>query len=416
MNAWLSSASHTRWLEEEAASLLSFGTASLTEHGFGWLTREGAILETKDLELWINCRMTHCFALGSLLGRPECGPLADHGVSALSTAFHDAEHGGYFAAVGHDGRPTDDSKQAYAHAFVVLAASSAVEAGRPGAEALLEQALEALETHFFEPEHGMHAEKFSRDFSESEQYRGINANMHCVEGLLAAASATERADLLDRAVVIIERALGFAKAQNWMLPEHFSTAWEPNLEFNADSPADPFRPYGATIGHWFEWGRLALHAYAGLKARGDEAPESLHTDALALLEAGAATWAMDGTPGFVYTVDWEGKPVVSERMHWVAAEAVGAAAVAYQLTGDPVWEERYQLWWEYIAEHMIDREGGSWFHELSASNEPSSLVWPDKPDVYHALQATLIPRLPAWPPLAGALASDALDAVQGAIE
>ena len=31
------------------------------------------------------------------------------------------------------------------------------------------------------------------------------------------------------------------------------------------------------------------------------------------------------------------------------------------------------------------------------------LAWSGKPDVYHSLQATLIPRLPVTPSLAGAL-------------
>ena len=37
-------------------------------------------------------------------------------------------------------------------------------------------------------------------------------------------------------------------------------------------------------------------------------------------------WAVDGAPGFAYTTDWAGAPVVRTRMHWVAAEAIGAAA------------------------------------------------------------------------------------------
>ena len=37
-------------------------------------------------------------------------------------------------------------------------------------------------------------------------------------------------------------------------------------------------------------------------------------------------WDVDGAPGFVYTTDWSGRPVVSQRMHWVAAEAISAAA------------------------------------------------------------------------------------------
>ena len=36
-------------------------------------------------------------------------------------------------------------------------------------------------------------------------------------------------------------------------------------------------------------------------------------------------------------------------------------------------------------------------------NRPAAGTWAGKPDVYHAFQATLVPRLPVWPPFAAAL-------------
>src|SRR5690625_6499810 len=57
-------------------------------------------------------------------------------------------------------------------------------------------------------------------------------------------------------------------------------------------------------------------------------------------------------------------------MHWVAAEAVGAAAVMYRVTGDRTWAERYEQWWEYISTYLLDAETGSWFHELDGENQP----------------------------------------------
>src|SRR5699024_12352685 len=67
------------------------------------------------VELWLPCRMTHCFSLGTLLGIPGAAPLADHGVTALTTHLRDAEHGGWFSTVGADG-PVNEAKEAYAHA------------------------------------------------------------------------------------------------------------------------------------------------------------------------------------------------------------------------------------------------------------------------------------------------------------
>nr|WP_259559508.1 AGE family epimerase/isomerase [Brachybacterium sillae] len=401
---WLERPSHRAWLEGEGDALLEFGAASLREDGgFGWLDEQGELDLSHPAELWITCRMTHCFALGHLLGRPDCGRFADHGVASLRGVFRDAEHGGWFAAVA-DGTPVDDSKQAYAHAFVVLAAASATAAGRPGARELLDEALQVLDERFFDAEARMSVDVFDRSFTALEDYRGINANMHTVEALLAAADVLGERRWLDRATGILQRALDeFARAHDWWIPEHFDADWTPLPDYNRDQPAHPFRPYGATIGHSIEWARLALHARAALEVLEGEAPAWMLEAAEELLTRAVDSFGQDGAPGFVYTVDWDGSPVTRERMHWVAAEAVGACAVMYRATGDSAWAHRYEQYWEYIAAHLIDAEDGSWFHELAPDNTPQGVTWPGKPDIYHAFQATLIPRLPQTPTLAAAL-------------
>jgi mannose/cellobiose epimerase-like protein (N-acyl-D-glucosamine 2-epimerase family) len=52
---------------------------------------------------------------------------------------------------------------------------------------------------------------------------------------------------------------------------------------------------------------------------------------------------------------------------------------------------------------LFDRTNGSWHHQLDASNQLTATVWPGKPDLYHAVQATVIPRLPLAPSMATAL-------------
>ncbi|QGN57248.1 AGE family epimerase/isomerase [Nostocoides sp. HKS02] len=403
MRPWLDTPSHARWLEGESDRLLAFSRASRhPDGGFAWLDDAGDPQLDRPVQLWITCRMTHVFALGALMGRPGCGPLVDHGIDALTGRFHDDEHSGWYAAVDDDG-PRSEQKTAYEHAFVVLAASSAAVARRPGAEALLAEALEVLLTRFWDDEHGMVVEEWDRSWSSLDRYRGVNANMHSVEALLAASSATGDDRLLQHALRIVTRVVhDLARAHEWRIPEHFDEQWRPLLEYNADAPAHPFRPYGATIGHWLEWARLTLHLRAALGE--DAAPGWTLDDARSLFDAAVREgWSVDGAPGFVYTVDWAGRPVVRERMHWVAAEATAAAAALHQATGDVAYAQWYQTWWDHIAEVFIDPRGGSWRHELDPSNQPSALVWAGRPDTYHALQATLIPRLPLAPALATAL-------------
>jgi mannose/cellobiose epimerase-like protein (N-acyl-D-glucosamine 2-epimerase family) len=406
---WLSSPAHHRWLESETDRLLAFGRAArLASGGFGWLGEDGRPDEDRPTELWITCRMTYVYALGALLGRPGAGALVDHGLAALQGPFRDTEHGGWFASLADDDAARE--KGAYPHAFVVLATASAAAAGRPGARELLDEALDISLRHFWDESAGMVVESWDRTFTTTEAYRGVNANMHTVEAYLAASDVTGDPAWLDRAARITERVVhDLARGNDWRIPEHFDPDWQPLLDYNVDTPAHPFRPYGATVGHWLEWARLSLHVRAALEAAGRPVPDWILPDATALFDASVAEgWAVDGAPGFVYTVDWQGAPVVRERMHWVLCEALGAAAALHAVTGEDRFDAWYRTWWDYAEQHLLDPVGGSWWHEVAPDGTVSHTVWHGKADLYHAVQATLIPRLPLSPVLAPALAKGLL--------
>ena len=46
---------------------------------------------------------------------------------------------------------------------------------------------------------------------------------------------------------------------------------------------------------------------------------------------------------------------------------------------------------QYLDEKVLDHVNGSWFHQLDKENKVIGTVWPGKSDIYHALQAVLIP-------------------------
>jgi sulfoquinovose isomerase len=390
------------WLAGERERLLAFAAGSAhPDGGFAPLDDDGVALLDRPVETYACGRMTHVFALAHLLDRPGSAELVDHGLAALRGRLRDDAHGGWFSAVGPDG-PVAPQKRAYDHAFVVLGAASAAVAGRPGATELLGEALDVVERRFWDDDAGMVVDVWDRAFTELEPYRGINANMHAVEAFLAAADATGDARWRERAARITERAVhGSARGHGWRLPEHFDPAWRPLPDYNRDDPAHPFRPFGVTIGHLLEWSRLALHVGAAL---GDSAPGWLLDDAVALFETAVRDgWAVDGAEGFVYTVDSTGEPVVRDRMHWVVAEAIAAAAALHAATDDPGYDAWYRRWWEHADRCFLDRERGSWHHQLGPDLRPAATVWSGKSDAYHAVQATLLPELPAAPMLAAAL-------------
>ncbi len=411
--SWLESASHRAWLAGEAERLVDFASRSVhPDGGFAWQDDDGTPLLERPVELWITTRMVHVLALAHLWGRPGAGPLVDHGLAALTGRMRDEAYGGWFASVGPDG-PVLADKRSYEHSFVVLAAASALVAGRDGAAELLADALAVSDRHFWREDDGMVVDVWDRTWTDCEPYRGVNANMHTVEAYLAAADATGDGEWRRRALRITERVIhGWARTNGWRIPEHFDPDWQPLPEYNADEPGHPFRPYGATIGHALEWSRLCLHVHAGLAAQNPQdpaaAPAWLIDDAAALFgNAVRDGWAVDGADGFVYTTGWDGSPVVRQRLFWVVGEGIAAAAALHAVTGSATERERYEAayrrWWDYAATYFIDTEHGSWRHELDPGNRPASTIWQGKPDAYHAVQTTLIPRLPLAPTMAVAI-------------
>jgi len=394
--------SDDRWLAEQATDLEAFARKSRLPDGFGWQDSAGAVDREQPIHTWITCRMTFVFALAHLRGVPDSEGLVDHGLNALTGFLHDGEHDGWYASVDRDGRPHDERKAAYPHAFVVLAAAAASLAGRPGAAALLTAGLRVVQDRFWDESAGRTLESYAADWSDSEPYRGANSSMHMVEAFLAAGDATGDATWYERALRICTHLIhGVAADRDWRLPEHYTEDWTPRPDYNAERPADQFRPYGVTVGHLLEWARLLIHVEAALP----DPPAWLLAEAVALFDAATSRgWTVDGADGFVYTLDWHDRPVVRERMHWVTAEAIDTAAVLGRRTGDSRYADWYGAFWTFADRYFIDRVNGGWRHELDATNRPSSTVWSGKPDTYHAYQATLIPRLPMAPSLAGALA------------
>ncbi|GAA4361605.1 AGE family epimerase/isomerase [Angustibacter luteus] len=393
-------------LDAEGKRLLAFYTGAVDPRGgFGWMDDDGVPDPSQPLHLWINARMTHVYGLAHLLGVDGADALCDRGFAALDGLLRDTEHGGWWPQVDGSGESVLDEKHAYDHVFVLLAASTAVQAQRPGAQQLLADAIEVVERYFWDEEAGVVVDVWDGAWQTLDPYRGANANMHAVEAFTAAADATGDDVWLHRAARIADRLInGEARNHGWRLPEHFDTAWAPDLDYAKDNPGDQFRPYGATIGHSLEWARLLLQLDAALAAGPDGEPGWMVQAAQALFERAVADgWSVDGAPGLVYTVDWDGAPVVRERMHWVVAEGIGAAAALYQATGDPSYQQWFGRWWAYVQEFLISA-AGSWQHELDAQNRPAATVWPGKPDAYHAVQATLVPRLPLAPAMAAALA------------
>ncbi|GID93230.1 AGE family epimerase/isomerase [Amorphoplanes digitatis] len=399
MSTWPTSEAHHRWLDQHTRDLLAFGRRTADpEGGARWLGAGGLPDTERPTSTLISSRMAHVYGIGTLLGVPGSAPIALSALQGLTDRLRDPEHGGWFPS-------TEDKtvKSCYDQAFVLLAAATTAAAGLPWAAELFAEAEIVFLRRFWDDNAGRCVDTWNADFTKLEDYRGLNGNMHAVEAMLTAAGVTGDEKWLDRAIRVCWFVAKIAEAHDWRIPEHYDRSWQPLPEFNRQRPDDPFKPYGATVGHGLEWARLFLHAEA---ARPPGSDRWLAEAAAELFDRAVRDgWSVDGLPGFVYTTDWSGTPVVRDRMHWVAAEGISAAAALHHRFGKEQYATWYRTWWDYSATYLLDHEQGSWFHQLNAENEPTDTVWPGKPDLYHALQATLTARLPLYPMLAPAVAA-----------
>lgn len=388
----IDTAENKAFMNDLTLDLLKFGHRFASPNGSSYyLGDDGTPWVERPRETWITCRMAHVYSIGSLLNHYESNELIDKALKGIMGELHDDVNGGWYPGVTSDGKILEN-KQCYAHAFVILAACSSLLVNRPGAKELLDEALELYDKRFWNDEEGLSCDTWNTEFTVCDSYRGINANMHTVEAFLAVADVTKNDVYRERAGRIIEHVITWASNNNWRIPEHFTSDWNPDLECNKDKPDDPFKPYGATPGHGIEWSRLITQWATSMYEIGSneikkyiDAAENLFNRAI------ADAWCSDGAPGIVYTTDWEGKPVVHDRMHWTLAEAINTSAVLYRVTGNEKYSSKYSEFMEYLDNKVLDHVNGSWFHQLDNNNELMTTVWPGKSDIYHALQATLIP-------------------------
>lgn len=380
------------FMKQLTDELLNFGHKFPSPGGGSYyLGDDGTPWTDRARETWITCRMAHVYSIGTFLDHAGSKELVDAALKGLLGELHDTKNGGWYPGLTSD-NDILPNKQCYAHAFVILAATSAVLANRPKADELLKEALKLYDLRFWNEEEGLACDTYNTEFTVCDSYRGLNANMHTVEAFLAVADVTKDEKYRVRAGRIIDRVIGWAKENNYRIPEHFTSDWVADLECNKDHPADQFKPYGATPGHGIEWARLITQWATSTFGKASVEAKKYISEAENLYNRAIMdAWNTDGAPGIAYTTDWNGQPVVHDRMHWTLAEAINTSAVLYRATANSKYADNYSEFMQYLDEKVHDKVNGSWFHQLNEKNEVIGTVWPGKSDIYHALQATLIP-------------------------
>ena len=362
---------------------------------FNGFADDGTIVDHSTRHLVSTCRFIYNYATAwRLFGDAEYREAAAHGLRFLLEAHR--QPAGDFAWV-LDGRAVEDgTRHCYGHAFVLLAAASAAQAGIEGAPALIGEVHELLESHFWEPEAQLYAVEIAADSWDAVlPYRGQNDNMHMCEALIAAFEATGEARYLARARLLARRiCVDLAAAADGLIWEHYTADWQHDWTYHRENPDHLFRPYGYLPGHFAEWAKLLLildrHELDAEGAPGEHvADTSWHLPRAQQLfdVAVQKSWQPQGG-GMIYTFAPDGSLLDRDRYYWVIAETLAASALLARKTGEARYWAWYDRLWQYADQQLIDHQHGGWFRVLDAQNQKQSDYKspPAKTD-YHPLAA-----------------------------
>jgi mannose/cellobiose epimerase-like protein (N-acyl-D-glucosamine 2-epimerase family) len=165
--------------------------------------------------------------------------------------------------------------------------------------------------------------------------------------------------------------------------------------YNLDDPKHTFRPWGYQPGHQLQWAKVCLLLLRVGWVWGAGEDEWLLSTAVRLFDATLAiAWDKD-KKGVVYGFSTEIDPKTcthavcdDDKYFWVQAEAIAAAALLAEATG----ERKYWLWceslWQYVDQCFVDHTHGAWYCVLDVCNDKySGVKSPARKTDYHSMGA-----------------------------
>jgi mannose/cellobiose epimerase-like protein (N-acyl-D-glucosamine 2-epimerase family) len=349
---------------------------------FHYFTDDGSVDDRATRHLVSSARfvITHAWAARYFPEHPHAPQWRKavvHGLDFLQHAHRDPGHGGYvWVLEWKEGQKKliDATQHCHGLALVLLAHAEALQSGIEQARAGIAETFELMEQRFWEPRHGLYADRVGPD-GQLSPYRGQNANMHACEAMLSAFEATGEQRYVDRAAALARAVTEhLAEKAGGLIWEHYHADWSPDWEFNRHDKGDVFRPWGFQSGHHTAWAKLLLALERALPEDPDN--EALVHRARSLFACGvdhgwdrqheglANTFFHDQTPGH------EGRFVISDgdKYSWAQAETIAAAALLAERTIEGGYWDWYDRVWTFCWDHFIDHQHGGWYRALTPDN------------------------------------------------
>ncbi|MGC4038105.1 MAG: AGE family epimerase/isomerase [Chitinophagaceae bacterium] len=301
-------------------------------------------------------------AIQQLFPDPRYVMMAKRAFDYLLEHFIDKEFRGVYWSVTAEGKPLEQKKQLYGHAFAIYGLSEYYKISED--EKALNAAKDifsAVVHHAYDKNRGGYIEAFTRDWKDTDDYilckgesrKSMNTHIHLLEAFTNFYKVWKDESsrfhlehcihlMLDHIIDPLTNRMTLFFKEDW-------THTSDTISYGHDIEAS-----------WLLWEAAEVLGDIKIKARCKDASLKM---AKAAIDGLAANGAIS------YEYDPSTKHLDESKQWWPEAEAMVGFYNAYQLSGKVHFLEKSEKVWSFIKDHLIDHKNGEWFSGVDANNK-----------------------------------------------
>ena len=352
--------------DELTGNILPFWMNKMTDrkHGgfYGRLTGTGVLMPDAEKGAILNARILWTFSAAYRLLKDDAYlETATRAKRYLIDRFYDAEFGGVYWSLDAEGRPKETKKQIYALGFAIYGLSEYHRA--TGDAEALDYAIRLfkdIEQHSFDVRKNGYCEALTREWGEiadmrlsdkdENERKTMNTHLHILEPYTNLYRVWKDPQLEKQLRNLI-----------YLFTDKILNIRTGHLElFFSDDWVSKYRI--VSYGHDIEASWL-LHE-AALTLADDDLLQKVEPLVEYIAAAADEGLASDGS--MLYETFLDRNHTDSDRHWWVQAENVVGHVNLYQYFDDEVALQKAFRCWEFIKQHLVDRQHGEWYWSLRA--------------------------------------------------
>jgi mannobiose 2-epimerase len=339
---------------------------------YGKIDCEGHIDREAPRASVIHSRILWTFSAACRLVDVEYRATADWAYDYIVKKFWDAEYGGVYWMLDHQGNALSGRKQIYAQAFAAYGMAEYYRAtGKPEAREFAQRLFRLIEDHSHDAVWKGYLEARGRDWSALDDLRlsekdlncpkSMNTHLHVMEAYTNLLRVWRDPELVARQKELLEVTMDRIVDNT---TGHFKLFFDNQWNSLNDR---------VSFGHDIEGSWLILEAaeVLGGAALADRARKLAVRMAQTVYDEG-----LDKDGSLFYEADSQGAMTDPNKHWWAQAEAVVGFYNAYQLSGQEHFLNQAYRVWEYIEEKIVDKVHGEWHAKLS----PQGVSYLEKED------------------------------------